>query len=237
MNEQLFTGKSGYYEMSRPKVSQSAVDYLCSIVPPDAVFADIGAGTGKFTSLIAERDYAIYAVEPNSEMHMVLKNKLSSYSNVKILNTSAEKTEIPSKSVDVIVAVTALHWFDLDAFRTECLRILKPGGFVVAIYNSRKSEIEKKAIVHSEKTATEIFFGENCDIVMFPNKQTYSREQFIAYHLSHSSAPNIGDDKYSSYIKEVNSLFDKNSVNGSYVFDFISILYIGRSCLVNYLEK
>ena len=76
MNEQLFTGKSGYYEMSRPKVSQSAVDYLCSIVPPDAVFADIGAGTGKFTSLIAERDYAIYAVEPNSEMHMVLKNKL-----------------------------------------------------------------------------------------------------------------------------------------------------------------
>lgn len=237
MNEQLFIGKSEYYEMSRPAVSQRAVDYLCFIVPSDAVFADIGAGTGKFTSLIAKRDYDIYAVEPNSEMRMVLTNKLSSYSNVKILNTSAENTEIPSKSVDVIVAVTALHWFDLDGFRAECLRILKPGGFVVAIYNSRKSEIENKAIAHSEKTATEIFFGEDCEIIAFPNRQTYSREQFIAYHLSHSSAPNIGDDKYCTYIKEVNALFDKNSVNGSYIFDFITILYIDRNYLVNHLEK
>ena len=71
MNEQLFTGKSEYYEKSRPVVSQEVVDYLCSLVPADAVFADIGVATGKYTSLIAERGNVIYAVDPNSEMHIV----------------------------------------------------------------------------------------------------------------------------------------------------------------------
>ncbi len=165
MNEELFTGKTNFYEMARPKVSKEAVDYLCSLLPEDAVFADIGAGTGKFTSLIADRGYRIYAVEPNNDMYAVLYNKLSKYSNVELLNKSAEKTGILTGSVDAIVVVTALHWFDLEIFKKECLRILKPNGMVVIIYNSRKSEL-KKIDVHSKKLLL-IFFGGR--IVMFLN--------------------------------------------------------------------
>lgn len=232
MNEQLFTGRVDYYEKARPEVASEAVDYLCSLVSKDAVFADIGAGTGKFTSLIAERGYSVYAVEPNHEMHSVLSDKLKDYSNVDIICASAEFTRIPASSVDVVVVVTALHWFDLRKFSAECLRILKPDGFVVVIYNSRKEEL-RSSIGHSKDNATYKFFDGHYNIVEFPNTHLYSREEFIAYKLSHATAPKIGDDNFDSYMREILSDFDSASVDGRYCFEFISVLYIDDNFIHN----
>lgn len=234
MNEDLFNGKTEYYEKSRPSVSRKAVDFLFSAVSSDAVFADIGAGTGKFTSLIAERGNAVYAVEPNEQMYAVLAKKLGRCSNVTLLNKSAEETGIPSESVDVVTVVTALHWFDLDQFRKECLRILKPGGFVAVIYNSRKSELAKKAKNPSEKTATEIFFKDKQIEMEFPNPMLYSRDQFVSYHLSHASAPNPQDENYPLYLEKIISTFEENCENDRYLFDFVSVVYFDRDFIKNH---
>lgn len=228
MSTQLFNGKIEDYEKGRPEISHNALEYICSIVPADAVFADVGAGTGKFTSLIVERGNFVYAVEPNDEMRAVLAMRLQKSPNLKILDTCAESTGIPSNSVDVVVAVTALHWFDLDTFRIECQRILKPGGMVIAIYNSRKTELRKVADDPAVEMKTTLFFKGKCEIVEFPNPQYYSRDKFIAYHLSHSSAPKLGDQKYSLYMKELNKQFEQNSINDKYFFDFVSIVYYDR---------
>lgn len=228
MNTQLFNGKMEDYERGRPEISHDALEYICSIVPENAVFADVGAGTGKFTSLIVERGYFVYAVEPNDDMRTVLAMKLQRASNIKILGTCAENTEIPAKSVDVIVAVTALHWFDLNDFKKECHRILKPEGVVIVIYNSRKTELRKVANDPTAKMMTKDFFNEGCEVVEFPNPQYYPRDNFIAYHLSHSSAPNPKDQMYSYYLKELNKQFDQNSINDKYFFDFVSIIYYDR---------
>lgn len=235
MNEQLFTGKAEYYEKSRPMVAKDAIDYLCSIVPPDAVFADIGAGTGKFTSLIAERGYFVYAVEPNEAMYSVLYDKLKKISNVNIIFSSAENTKIPSHSVDAVVAVTALHWFNLDMFRAECLRILKPNGLVIAIYNSRREELRNN-IGNSSKNATQIFFNAKYQIVEFPNTKYYSYDEFVAYHLSHTTAPKPEDDAYKQYLKELDLTFKKYNIAGRYRFDFVSVLYFDREFVSNNLS-
>ena len=55
MNTEAFTGKAQAYTNARPGYPDEATEYICSLVKPDAVFADVGAGTGKFTSLIALR--------------------------------------------------------------------------------------------------------------------------------------------------------------------------------------
>lgn len=236
MDDKLFDGKTENYEKSRPSVSPKALEYLYSLLPSNAVFADIGAGTGKFTSLIAERENLIYAVEPNLEMYSALKNKLGHYSNVKILNTCAEATEIPSNSIDVVVTVTALHWFDLSKFRAECLRILKPGGFVVVIYNSQKSELRKKSNNQKEKTATDIFFNDKYECIEFSNQKTYSLEKYIAYYLSHASAPTPKDENYDTYLERIISNFKQNSINNSYLFDFVSVLYIDKDFIKNHSQ-
>ncbi|MDR0294063.1 MAG: hypothetical protein LBH95_07930 [Oscillospiraceae bacterium] len=50
MNTDLFTGKAQAYASARPGYPDKAMAYIRSLCPPGAVFADIGAGTGKFTA-------------------------------------------------------------------------------------------------------------------------------------------------------------------------------------------
>jgi SAM-dependent methyltransferase len=42
----------------------------------------------------------------------------------------AEASGIQSDSVDLITVAQALHWFDIDRFFTEAVRVLKPGGLL-----------------------------------------------------------------------------------------------------------
>lgn len=42
----------------------------------------------------------------------------------------AESSGLPAASVDVITVAQAVHWFDLDQFWREVLRVLKPGGML-----------------------------------------------------------------------------------------------------------
>ncbi|MCL2357966.1 MAG: class I SAM-dependent methyltransferase [Defluviitaleaceae bacterium] len=76
MNTELFTGKAAHYAAARPGYPAEAIDYICSLVPADAVFADIGAGTGLFTREPARRGYKVFAVEPNPDMSAQLKRVL-----------------------------------------------------------------------------------------------------------------------------------------------------------------
>jgi 16S rRNA A1518/A1519 N6-dimethyltransferase RsmA/KsgA/DIM1 with predicted DNA glycosylase/AP lyase activity len=92
MNTENFSGKAQAYAAARPGYPDEAIEYIRSLVRQDAVFADVGAGTGKFTELIARHGYEVFAVEPNDDMRKQLEITLKPYINVKIINGAAEKT-------------------------------------------------------------------------------------------------------------------------------------------------
>jgi len=97
-----FTGKAEAYAKARPGYPDEAIDYISRLVPQDAVFADAGAGTGKLTELLAQKEYTVFAVEPNTDMREQLAFTLMSYKNAKIVVGSAEATTLPDHSIDVI---------------------------------------------------------------------------------------------------------------------------------------
>jgi len=134
MNTEAFTGKAQAYAKARPGYPDEAMMYICNLAAPNAVFADVGAGTGKFTALLARYGYDIYAIEPNADMRRELAITLAPYPNTKIVNGTAEATTIHGNSIDVITCAQAIGWFDLNAFRTECQRIGKCGAIVVSAY-------------------------------------------------------------------------------------------------------
>ena len=154
MNTEIFTGKARVYANARPGYPEAAFDYIKSIVPPNAVFADIGAGTGKFTEPLARCGYTVHAVEPNADMREQLAATLAAYKNVSIINAPAEATTLPDNSIDAVTCAQALHWFDLDAFQAECRRIGKPGITVIAVYNDTPGGSSTK---HG-RLSTETFF-------------------------------------------------------------------------------
>ena len=57
MSIENFTGKAEDYVKGRPGYPDEAIEAIIKLTPSNAVFADIGAGTGKFTVKLAERGY------------------------------------------------------------------------------------------------------------------------------------------------------------------------------------
>lgn len=223
MNTEIFTGKAEAYAKARPGYPDAAIDYINNLVPSNAVFADIGAGTGKFTVLLARNGYEVFAVEPNADMQEQLALTLTSYPNAKIVDGAAEATTLPDHSVDVIICAQALHWFDPNAFWTECRRISKPGGIVIAVYNNTPGG---SSITHS-KQSTKVFFN-NPIVQEFPNPMFYNKENWLTYMTSHSHDPLPSDSGYAEHIAEMNKIFDRESVDGLLCCDVVTTVYSER---------
>lgn len=226
MNTEKFTGKAEVYAKARPGYPDAAIDYIKSMVPSNAVFADIGAGTGKFTELLARHEYTVFAVEPNADMREQLTLTLAAFPNVIMVDGSAEATTLPDNSVDVITCAQALHWFDLKVFLSECRRICKPGGLVIALYNNTPGG---SSMIYS-KQSTQEFFNEPA-VREFPNPMFYNRESWLAYMTSHSHDPLPSDSGYAEHINEVNKIFDRENINGLIRRDVVTVVYSERIAL------
>jgi len=223
MNTELFTGKAEQYANARPGYPTEAIDYICSLVSSDAVFADIGAGTGIFTQEIAKRGYTISAVEPNSDMLEQLAITLKPYSTANIISAPAEATTLSDKSVDIIICAQALHWFDLALFDKECRRIGKPGVVVAAVYNNTPGG---DSVTHSQ-FSTDVFF-KNPTIKEFSNPIFYTREKWISYMSSHSHNPLPTDPRYEEHIATVNAQFDDENIEGLLRRDVVTTVYFEK---------
>ena len=60
MNENKFTGKAELYSKYRPSYSEKLIDWLYEMTNAETV-ADIGAGTGIFTSALLKKPWSVTA--------------------------------------------------------------------------------------------------------------------------------------------------------------------------------
>ena len=136
-----FTDKAQKYEKYRPSYPNESVSIImkeCNFnLDNDIIIADIGAGTGKFTELLLENNYTVYAIEPNDKMRAIADSKFLGNHKYKSFNSNAENTLLADNSIDIITVAQALHYFDLDKVKIEFRRILKKNGKVVLLWNFR----------------------------------------------------------------------------------------------------
>ena len=103
---------------------------------PDDVVADIGAGSGYFTFLMAPlvRDGKVLAVDIQPEMLKFIegKKKLEKAPNVETVLGTIEDVNLPDESVDLVILVDAYHEFSHPREMAESIvEGLKPGGRLV----------------------------------------------------------------------------------------------------------
>jgi SAM-dependent methyltransferase len=131
------------YQQVRPSYPAAALDLvlgqLDAQVGSRLRVLDIGAGTGKLTDLLLERQAEVVAVEPDAQMRAVLAARLP---QVPALAGSAEQIPLPDRSVDAIVAGQAFHWFSRPDADRELARVLRPGGVVGLIWNLPDRTVE-----------------------------------------------------------------------------------------------
>ncbi len=138
-----FTGLGKNYADNRPDYSKSilnAILGLFEIETQTLKVADVGAGTGIWTRMIAEKNVQeIFAIEPNADMR---SNAITEATLSKTTWTSgtAENTGLQSSSIDWVTMASSFHWANFDLATKEFHRILSPGGFFTALWNPRLIE-------------------------------------------------------------------------------------------------
>ena len=101
------------YANFRPGYNLEVVKHIVNatgLKAEDICAADIGAGTGIFSNCLSKMGVQrITAVEPNDKMRQV--GMRVSDSNIKFLKGSAEDTNLPAKSYDLISIFLLVHQF------------------------------------------------------------------------------------------------------------------------------
>jgi SAM-dependent methyltransferase len=136
----IFSTKVTDYAASRPGYPSALYDALrdAGALPSvPSIVADVGAGTGLFSEGLLLRGHHVFAVEPNNPMRAAADDRLGGYQGYRSIEAGAEATTLDPASVDLVTAAQAFHWFDVEATRSECLRILRPQGMVALIWNDR----------------------------------------------------------------------------------------------------
>jgi len=207
-----------------------------------SVVADIGSGTGILSKLFLEHGNHVLGVDPNEEMRKAAEESLATYSSFRSVNGSAEDTTLPAYTVDFITAAQSFHWCNATKARKEFMRILRPGGWVILIWNTRVNSTpfmqaydrlvsdyannEPRRVRHEDIGEETIgkFLGKHKSRI-FNNQQLLDFEGLTGRLLSSSYAPLAGNPRHSPMIGDLRRIFDTYQENGYVHMEYRTELY------------
>lgn len=244
---QRFSNRVEDYVRYRPGYPPEIVDLLrgeCGLTK-NSIIADIGSGTGKLSELFLKAGCRVFGVEPNNEMREA--GERMNFLNFTSVDAAAEATTLPGHSVDFITAGQAFHWFDHERCRPEFLRILKPGGWVVIVWNDRSSDATP-FLADYEKLLEEFgtdyvqanqrrvdkpetirdFFGQEPRFKNFSNVQQFDFEGLKGRLLSSSYAPVVGQPGHNEMLAALKRIFETRRKNGLVSFEYHTHVYYGQ---------
>ncbi|MFN6564837.1 MAG: methyltransferase domain-containing protein [Nostoc sp. ChiSLP01] len=133
-----FSDRAEDYVKYRPSYPADAIDIILERLDKNSqiLVADIGAGTGISSRLLAERGVNVIAIEPNAAM----RKAAEPHPLLEFRDGTAEFTKIADKSVDLVTCFQAFHWFNPEPALSEFHRILKPSGRLAVVWNNRDKE-------------------------------------------------------------------------------------------------
>jgi SAM-dependent methyltransferase len=244
---QRFSSRVDDYVRFRPGYPPEIIELLkkeCGLTP-DSVIADIASGTGIFTRMLLENGNRVFGIEPNDEMRRAGERFLADHPRLTSVAGTAEATTIPNHSVDFVTAAQAAHWFDREDARLEFIRILKPGGWLVLVWNDRRMDATEfqrqyeqllrtygtdyEDVRQAGKTlAIHAFFPQSFKTHVFEYKQTFDYAGLEGRLLSSSYTPQKDHSQYNPMLHELRRIFDRHQLSGRVSFDYDTRVYYGQ---------
>jgi len=247
-SKQRFSSRVDDYARYRPGYPQAIEGLLqtrCGLAPGTRV-ADMGAGTGVFSRRLLAGGWCVSAVEPNAAMRVRAERELCSDHRFRSVDGSAEHTTLADRSVDLVTAAQAFHWFDPIAVGAEWRRILRPPGWTALIWNERDRRHspfgrDYHALLLEYATDPKRVDREHDQpprIAQLFRDQPYRREtlsnrQVLDYEglkgrlMSSSYAPQAEDPRHAPMIEALRALFQQHQLDGGVTFEYETRVYLG----------
>ncbi len=242
-----FSRRVADYVRYRPHYPSGVLDLLREGIglTPQTLIADVGSGTGLATELFLGNGNPVWAVEPNPEMRAAAERRLGGRANFRSVDGTAEATTLPAASVDGVVAAQAFHWFDPEKTRAEFRRILRAGGWVVLMWNTRVvttpfghayesllqslgGDYARVTHEHLDQTVLGGFFAGGFQRRTLPNGRTLDFDSLRGGLRSASYAPSEGQAGYAPMLEKLRRIFDAHQRDGRVRVELETRLYFGR---------
>jgi SAM-dependent methyltransferase len=251
---QRFSDRVEYYVKSRPRYPHALLD-VCqtelTLRPQDNI-ADIGSGTGFLTELFLQNGNEVFGIEPNAPMRQAAEKLLADFPKFQSINATAEATSLPEKSIDLIIAGQAFHWFDRPRAKVEFQRILRPSGQVLLVWNEREPNptpgsfaAEYAGVVHEfqldyhrvrhenltnedPRHLTDFFSPSEMQTHTFPNPQTLDLEGVLARALSSSFLPLPGQPRCEEMLTRLREIVQRTGKDGKVTQPYTTKIYYAR---------
>lgn len=245
---QRFSNRVENYIKYRPHYPQALWEFFRNTLhlTERCIIAEVGSGTGILTAPLLQTGATVYAIEPNREMREAAERLLFDQTGFISIDGTAEHTNLSDKSVDIVVAAQAFHWFDRKLTKAEFRRIIRPGGLVVLIWNDRQTDTspflleyeglllelatDYKEVNHKniDDTALQGFFAPaRYSTATFDNVQYFDFEGLAGRLLSSSYAPLPGHPNYELMMTNLRDIFNRHAHAGRVAFEYDTRMYYG----------
>jgi SAM-dependent methyltransferase len=244
-SKERFSSRVDAYVRHRPGYPVALLDLLarsCGLVP-NALVADIGSGTGILTGLLLDCGARVAAVEPNAAMRAAAERAFGGRDGFRSVEGSAEATGLGPRSVALITAAQAFHWFDPTRARAEFVRILEPGGKVALIWNQRadtpfnrdyEDMLERFAPEYpqvrerdraAEPLLRAFFAPSSPRFARFDNEQCFDEEGLRGRLASSSYAPHVGHPLHEPLAQRLGEIFAAHARDGLVTLAYDTIVW------------
>jgi SAM-dependent methyltransferase len=244
-----FTGLARIYAKCRPSYPDTALDFIvahCGLGPA-ATLVDVGSGTGIASRLFAGRGIGVIGIEPNAEMRAEAEGAElpAGVQRPTYVDGRSEATGLAPGSADIVLAAQAFHWFEAEPALAEFHRILKPGGWVVLMWNDRDpsdpftAEYGKLILTVPDAAAAEVPRGgagnalsasplfEQAEFRRFHSEQILDEDSFVGRAFSASYAPRQGAPAF-AYEQSLRELFARSGNRGCVTIHYETKVYVAR---------
>ena len=243
-NISRFSDRVKDYLKYRPHYPGQVIEVLIEKIGLDngLQIADIGSGTGISCEPFLNNGNKVFAVEPNKEMREAAELHFAENEKFISVDGSAEKTNLKTKSIDIIFCGQSFHWFNKTKSKIEFNRILKKNGHIILAWNVRNEEDsfhkkyeqilirnipEYKAVTHKNISDIEIndfFSPKNTHLESLENFQEFNLDGLKGRLRSSSYCPKEGL-LYDTLMIKIEKLFYKYEKKGVIKFAYKTKIY------------
>lgn len=216
------------YEKSRPDYSSYSVELIVEkfSVTPNSKILELGAGTGKFTTALVNKNFKPVVNDWCSQMLGVLNIK---YPYLETLHADAHRLPLEENRFDIVVTAQSFHWFATKDALSEIFRVLKPNGYLVIIFQERVENTEWIKEFHKilysypydVRARFELglwknifddqeFFG-SLEHESFPYTQYLAKEDLVHRALGMSFLTSLPADKRDDAVAKVKNLYETHA--------------------------